>query len=219
MKMKSKLWTLVGVLVFSVAGVATMAGDFDFNKSIRVGDGEARDGDLSTLNGKIDVGDGATVRGECESVNGSIDIGRGAVVESVSAVNGNIEIDADAEVEKSVDAVNGRVSLEPGARAESVSTVNGTIKLTGAEVDENVTTVNGDILLRDATRVGGDVVVEEVGGRRGKRPRPIRIELEGGSVIEGNVIVEDPENNPVELFLRDGSRVVGRVQGAEIVER
>ena len=43
------------------------------------------------------------------------------------------------------------------------------------------------------------------------------IELEGGSVVRGNVLVEDPDLR-VKLYLRDGSQVLGRIENAELIE-
>jgi hypothetical protein len=162
MAMKRSSWPLLGAVLVALA----LGGGAGINQSIRVDDGEFRDGSLSTVNGGITIGDGATVEGRCESVN---------------------------------------------------ATVNGPIKLTGAEVDANVTTINGDITLRVGSTVGGDIVIEEARGNNSRRERPLEIELEGGSIVEGNVIVEDPDY-PVRLYLRDGSRVMGKIEGAEVIK-
>ena len=48
------------------------------------------------------------------------------------------------------------------------------------------------------------------------KERPLEIEVTGGSTIEGDVVVE--RNIDVRLILRDGGRVLGRVDGAEVIE-
>ncbi|NIS28902.1 MAG: hypothetical protein GWO04_02590, partial [Actinobacteria bacterium] len=61
----------------------------------------------------------------------------------------------------------------------------------------NVRTLNGDVSLDRSARVGGDVIIADR-GNSSPRKRPLRIELEGGSVIEGSVVNEDPSTD-VEL--------------------
>ncbi len=99
-----------------------------------------------------------------------------------------------------------------------MTTINGKIELNGAEVAKDVKTINGDIALRDGSTIGGDIVIEERGESSSRRSRPLRIELEGGSVVKGNVLVEDPDME-VEIYLRDGSRVLGRVENAQVIEK
>jgi hypothetical protein len=206
-----------GILVGSILLTVLLAAGAGINSSIRVADGEFREGKLTTLNGQITIGDGATVKGECESVNGAITVGMNSRVASLSAVNGRVKVGEDTIVAGNVQAVNGPVFLASGARATGVATVNGRIKLTGAEVDRDVMTVNGDIALLDGSTVGGDVVIEEPDSGSSRRERPLRIELEDGSIVEGDVIVEDPEM-PAELYLRGGSRVMGRIENAKVIE-
>ncbi len=204
------------ILLGSVLVTVVLAGGAGINSSIHVGDGEVREGTLSALNGQISIGDDATV-GHCRSVNGSITVGKGSRVESLDSVNGSVNIGEDAVVEHGVTAVNGKILLGQGARADAVTTINGPIRLTGAEVDRDVKTINGNIALREGSIVHGDIVVEEPDGGSRRQGRPLRIELDGGSVVEGNVIVEDPDME-VEVYLRDGSRVAGRVENATVIE-
>ena len=150
-------------------------------------------------------------------MNGSIQLGEDSSVEGLSSVNGSVKVGEGAVVDEEVESVNGSVSLDRGARAESVTTVNGRIKLRGADVERNLMTINGDIALTESARVGGDIVIEDRGNGSSRRERPLRIELEGGSTVEGNVLVED-KRIEVELYLRDGSRVLGRVEGAKLIE-
>ncbi len=50
-----------------------------------------------------------------------------------------------------------------------------------------------------------------------ERSRPIEIEVAGGSVIEGDVLVK--RNVKVNVILRDGGKVLGRVDGAEVIDQ
>jgi hypothetical protein len=49
-----------------------------------------------------------------------------------------------------------------------------------------------------------------------KRQSPIEIEVTGGSVIEGDVKVK--RDVDVRLILRDGGKVLGQVDGAEVID-
>ena len=211
--MERRSWLVLG----SVLALVVLASGSGVNQSIRVADGEFRDGELSTVNGGITIGDGATVEGTCHSVNGGITVGANARVEALDSVNGPVRVGDGTIVEKDVESVNGPVTLDRGAQANGVSTINGPIRLTRADVFRDVTTINGDFSLLDGTNVGGNVIVEEANGNNSPRKRALEIELTGGSVIEGDVIVEDPDY-PVKVYLRDGSRIMGQVKGAELIK-
>jgi len=205
---------LLSILILAVALPAAAEG---FNSSIRIESGEVADRDLSTLNGGIRIGDGATVNGEAESVNGGIEIGRDARVASVSAVNGGIEIGAGTKIDGDVDTVNGPIEMERGSRARNVGTVNGPVKLNGAEVEMDVSTYNGDVTLRDQASVGGSILIKEANSRSNRRDQVLRIYIEDGSTVEGDVIVED-EDLKVEVYLRGGT-VAGEIRGATVMEK
>lgn len=187
------------------------------NSSIRVESGEIVDKDLSTVNGQIRIGDGATVHGDAESVNGSIEVGRDVRVDSVSVVNGSVEIGEGTVVDGDVSTVNGRISMENGARAREVSTVNGQLNLDGVEVETDVSTYNGDVKLTGGTTVGGDIIIRDSKGNNSRRSKPLRIYIEDGSSVRGDVIVEN-DDLEVEIYLRGGS-VAGKLRGAKIVEK
>jgi hypothetical protein len=82
-------------------------------------------------------------------------------------------------------------------------------------VQRDVQTVNGDIELRDNSVVKGNIVIEDKMDVS-KRQRPIEIEVTGGSIIEGDVVVK--RNVEVRLILRDGGKVLGQVDGAEVID-
>ena len=75
--------------------------------------------------------------------------------------------------------------------------------------------MNGDIELLNNSVVKGDVVIEGKSDDE-KRQRPIEIVVAGGSVIEGDVVVKREVD--VRLVLRDGGKVLGQVDGAEVIE-
>lgn len=71
--------------------------------------------------------------------------------------------DTRLSVAGDVETVNGAASCGRGVEAGGeVSTVNGEIALENAAVARDVWTCTGDILLRDQSRVGGNLVVERV---------------------------------------------------------
>ena len=178
-KMATKTVFTIGLLVLLMSVPALGA---SINKSVKIGAGEEAGG-ATSVNGSITVGEDATVTGNLKTVNGTIRIDAGAVVEkastvngglklgdngkaeALSTVNGSIRIGEKAMVEDEVAAVNGRITVEKGARiANDVGNVNGEIELSGAEVGGDLSTVNGDIDLQDGSVVKGDLIVEEPGG-------------------------------------------------------
>ncbi len=204
----------LSILMLAVALPATAAG---INSSIRVESGEIVDKDLSTLNGQIRIGDGATVRGEAESVNGSVEVGRDVQVQNISTVNGSVEIGEGTVVAGKVVTVNGSISMETGSRARAVGTVNGSVELNNADVEADVTTYNGDVTLRDGTSVGGSIRILDSNSKSNHRGRALRIYIEDGSVVLGDVVVED-EDLEVEVYLRGGT-VAGQIRGAKVIEK
>jgi DUF4097 and DUF4098 domain-containing protein YvlB len=187
------------------------------NSSLEVADGETRKGSLSTVNGSITVGKGCVVEGSCRSVNGSVEVGVGSRVRRLSTVNGEIECDGDVTVDADVESVNGSLSMAAGSRVGgAVETINGAVDLVHTSVAGDVRTVNGRVRLSENSVVAGDLIV--VKKRGNNRQRPLEIELDGGSVIEGNLIVEDPSIE-VRVLLSGGSEIRGRVENADVVTR
>jgi len=211
--MKRQLCILSILLLATALPVAATG----INSSIRIESAGVVDDDLSTLNGQIRIGDGAIVRGDAESVNGSVEVGRNVQLEGVATVNGDVEIGEGAVVDGGVETVNGSISMEFGSRAREVGTVNGSVELNGAEIEDDVTTYNGDITLRDGANVGGDIRISEANSRSSRRGQPLRIYVEGGSTVQGSVIVED-DDMEVEVYLRGGT-VAGEIRGATVIEK
>ena len=96
-----------------------------------------------------------------------------------------------------------------------MGTVNGAIVLDQTTVQRDVRTVNGDIELRDNSIVKGNVVIENKMDAS-KREQPIEIKVTGGSIIEGDVVVK--RDVDVRLILVDGGKVLGQVDGAEVID-
>ncbi|MDH3627450.1 MAG: hypothetical protein OEV00_02785 [Acidobacteriota bacterium] len=212
--MKLRYLALFALLLFFLT-LPVVAGDI--NSSVRVGAGETVTDDLSTLNGGIRIGDGATVDGDAESVNGGVEIGRNARVKTVSSVNGGIEIGDGTMIDGDVESVNGSISMGMRSSADSVGTVNGSLDLTGVEVAHDVSTYNGDVTLSDGTSVGGDLIIKDTNSRSSDRRRAVRIYVESGSTVMGDVIVEDKDRE-VEVYLRGGT-IAGEILGAKVVEK
>lgn len=166
------------------------------NKSIRIEAGSNSDGG-STVNGSIKVGEGAYVNGSLETVNGSIKVANGVTAAEVESVNGKISIGDDSIIASS-ETVNGRNSL--GERVQvsgDVSTVNGGIVAKrGTTIGGNVGAVNGMILLK-GVQVSGDLT--NVNGD---------IELTDGTRISGNVVVKKPKRMGWNWGKNEPSRIV-----------
>jgi hypothetical protein len=134
------------------------------NGSISVGSGSTVDGSLSTVNGTIRVGQNSRI-GDIETVNGSIRVESGSSADDVSSVNGTIRLDDNVTVEGGVEVVNGKITLGTGTTvADDVENINGEITLTGAEVGGDLSTISGDVWLNDGSIVRGNLIVEEPGG-------------------------------------------------------
>jgi DUF4097 and DUF4098 domain-containing protein YvlB len=208
-----KLRSLVVLLV----GVLALGGcDLSINSSIDVPDGESRSGFLATVNGDVSIGNDCMIEGKSTSVNGSIKIGDRSNVGDLSTVNGSIRIGEGVSIEGDVESVNGSVEFGAGSEVSGkVGTVNGDIELNRTIVQADLRTVNGDIELRDNSIVKGNVVIK---GKKdvSERERSIEIEVTGGSTIEGDVVVE--RSVDVRLILRDGGKVLGKVDGAEVID-
>jgi DUF4097 and DUF4098 domain-containing protein YvlB len=193
-----------------VAAGGESSGESSVNGSITVGEGAVVTGSLGTVNGAIRVGGNAQVE-EVETVNGSLTIGSGVKSGELSTVNGAIEIGADTKVDGAIEAVNGRISLQTGSSVSGyVENVNGTISLVGSEIGGNLSTVNGDIDLSDASVIKGDIIVEKPGGWSfgWNKSRTPEITIGPGSRVDGKIRLE----REVKLFISDTAKV-GGVEG------
>lgn len=187
------------------------------NESIDIADGETVRRSLNTVNGGIFVGRNCTLTGSARTVNGPIRIGEGSTVEDLQSVNGSIEIGPEVRVRGEVQTVNGTIRCAPGVRIQgSIETVNGTVDLEKTIVDRDIETITSSITLLDHSKVGGDI---RIGSRNddNTRRRRIKVRIEDESVVEGDIIVRNPDIQVTVYLLRDG-RVMGQIRGAEVVE-
>jgi len=204
----------LGILL---VGVLMLGGcELSINSPVVVPDGESRAGYLATVNGNVSIGVDCTIEGSSTTVNGSIKVGDRSSVEDLSAVNGLIQVGKGVSVEGDVESVNGSVELGAGSEVSGqVGTINGTIELDHTTVQRDVRTVNGNIELRNNSVVRGNVVIVDKKDVS-KRQRPIEIKVTGGSIIEGDVVVK--RNVDVRLILLDGGKVLGQVDGADVID-
>lgn len=138
---------LFSILVISF--LSFYACDASVNSSKHLGDGEHSAG-MNSVNGSIHVGSRCRVDGNCHTVNGSIEVGDDSRVLNLETVNGRIRVGTNVEVDGDAETVNGSFVSAAGSKIHGkVSTVNGRIELRGTVVDEEVGTVNGDVLLRE----------------------------------------------------------------------
>jgi len=218
MKAKSALIFAFLFLVGTCFCLATV------NKSIHIADNQTVHGGLSSVNGSIHIGLNCTVGGSSHTVNGRVEVGDGSRVDDVRTVNGSIHLGSRVTVDGIVKTVNGSISCGSGSEiTRELRTTNGSIKLTGTKVGGGLTTVNGGVDVLDQSRVKGDIVIRGRDGFRffgifGHRHHPITIRVEGGSVVEGGIIVEDDHRN-VEVIISQDSKVQGKVVNAKVIER
>jgi len=133
-------------------------------------------------------------------------------------VNGPIEIDADAVVSDSVETVNGSIRIGAGSKVErDVASINGSIVLRGTKVGRDVRTINGGVHLDEGTVVQGDVIIEDKSVSLGRGRHVLEITLSGGSVVQGDIINESDDVD-VEIRLEGESKILGRVTGAKVIE-
>lgn len=201
---------LVGMLVLGGC-------DTSINSSIVVPDGESRSGSLMSVNGDVSIGKDCTIEGSSRSVNGSIKVGDRSRVEDLTVINGSVRTGEGVSVNGNVESVNGMIELGTGSGVSGkVASVNGSIELNQTMVQQDIRTVNGDIKLRDKTIVKGDIVIE---GKMddSTRSSPIEIEVAGGSVIEGDIVVK--RNVDIRLILSEGGKVLGQVGDVEVIDK
>ena len=187
------------------------------NESYWIGNGEISRGSKDTINGNIHIGENSNVTGACRTINGSIDVGDFSHVRSLRTINGSIEIGRDAEVNGDVTVINGEIHCKPGVKVMGeVGNIKGEIKLEGTLVEDDLTTYTGDIKLYENTIISGDIIIKEA---HGSSPdlNSLYIEITDDSVVEGDIINKD-DDTEVTVYLSNGGKVKGRVEGAKMVQ-
>ena len=180
-------------------------GDSSVNGSITVGPGATVTGSLETVNGAIRIGDSANVE-DLQTVNGSIKLGSNVVADDVTGVNGSIRLGDNSTVKGEVSVVNGKISSENGSRiSRDVTNVNGEMRFVATQIGGDLTTVNGDVLLTDASTLSGNLTVEKPSGWGWDKKRVPQVVIGPGSVVEGDIRLE----RKVELFIHETASVGG----------
>jgi DUF4097 and DUF4098 domain-containing protein YvlB len=196
-----------------------LACNVSVNRDIRIEDGSKRNRSFNTVNGSVVVGADCDIRGEIRSVNGSIEIGPRTRVSKVQSVNGGIRLLEDAQVDRALEAVNGSVEMgKGGSVAGVIKTVNGAISLDSVSVRRDIVTFNGNVLLDHGSVIGGDIRIKRTKGNHSREDNPILIEVTGGSVVKGGISAHETERE-VHVILSNGGKVIGRVEGAKIIEK
>lgn len=221
-KTVTKAMFTIGLLVMLMSVPAFGA---SVNKSVKIAAGE-ESGGASSVNGSITVGADAVVTGNVSTVNGSIRVDNGARIEAAETVNGSIRLGDDVESESletvngtiavgertkvagEIEAVNGRISLASGVVVDdSIENVNGRIEMVAAQVGGNVSTVSGDVELREGSVINGDLVVRQP-SRQGwgkNKSRTPRVVIGPGSQVLGTIELE----REVKLFISETAEVGG----------
>jgi hypothetical protein len=123
---------------------------------------------------------------------------------------------AGVAVDGNVKTVNGAITCGSGSKIHGrLGTINGRIELKNSEVDEEVSTVNGDILLTKSL-IRGDIIIK---GKRGyfSGGHRLEIRIEGGSIVEGGIDVRDPDNE-VKVYISKDSLVKGEIKNAQVIK-
>lgn len=213
-----KIMKIISVFIMVFVFITTtFALDMTVNKSITIRSGEHTSGGCSSVNGRILIEEGAHIRGTCKTVNGSIKIEQDCQVNAIKTVNGSIRVDENTKVKTEVESVNGSIELQDGVYVGgNLQTVNGSIKITGTEVNRDITTYNGSVSLYRKSVVHDDIIIKDNKGNNHRR-RPLEIIIDN-STVEGDIINKE-EDIEVIVYLRDGGEVNGRIINAEIVEQ
>lgn len=203
-------------LVLSLFIYVTASCDYtSVNSNISIEDGEKVYHDLRSVNGGIYVGDNCQVEGSCQTVNGGIKIGKNSIVEGVQTVNGSIKVYQKVKIEENISSVNGSINIDNGTIEGDIETINGIINLSNTKIRRDIETVNGNIILDNGSHVKGDIVIKR---KSGNKFHVLKIELLKNSIVDGNIYVEEDDRR-VTVYLEKGSKVLGEIINAEIIEK
>ena len=189
------------------------------NRNVSIPANAEVDGTIRSVNGAIEVGEEAQV-GNLNTVNGTIRLRTEVIVRGdVGSVNGGVTLYDKVRVNGNVTNVNGRIRIEQDVVIrDNVETVNGSVNIEKGTVERNVTTYNGNIMLRNNSRVKGNIVIEENRGWS-RNQRRLTIDISRESVVEGDIIIED-DDIEVTVYISDGGKVEGNIDNkAEVIRR
>jgi DUF4097 and DUF4098 domain-containing protein YvlB len=198
-----------------VAAVVLCGCNATVNRSVALGDGKTVHFSHHTVNGGITIGSDCDVRATCESVNGAITVGPDSRVRTLQMVNGLIDVGERVAVRGNLNSVNGLIRCRPGVKIErGISSVNGSIELTGTTVARDIKTRNADVALLRGSIVEGSIIVRR--RRDSDSRRRVEIRVTDGSLVKGDVVVQDPDAE-VAVYLSNDGRVQGRIEGATVL--
>jgi hypothetical protein len=86
-----------------------------------------------------------------------------------------------------------------------VRNVNGELQIVATRIGGDLTTVNADVLLTDASTLSGNLTVEKPSGWNWNKKRVPQIVIGPGSVVEGEIRLE----RKVELYIHETASVSG----------
>jgi DUF4097 and DUF4098 domain-containing protein YvlB len=203
-------------LIFILA-IYLLGCDISVNRSIHIRNGEIVRHSLNSVNGSVIVGSNCVIKGNCRSVNGRVAIGRNSDVSDLQSVNGRILVESNVTVDGDIESVNGSITCDQGVKIRGrISSINGSIDLDSTQVRRNIVIYNGNITISKKSVVQRDIVIKGSKSRSNSR-RSLKIRIEDGSVVEGDIMVRD-EDKKVEVYLSNGGKVSGRIEGAEVYE-
>jgi len=186
------------------------------NRSIHIRDGETVRHGLSSVNGSVIVGSDCVVVGKCRSVNGRVEVGNDSEVGDLQSVNGRISVGRNVEIDGDIESVNGSIRCDQEVNVRGkVATINGSIDLDKTDVRRNISTYNGHITLTNQSMVQRNIIIRDSKSRSDSR-RPLKIRIEDNSVVEGDIMVRD-EDKEVKVYLLNGGKVNGRIEGAKVI--
>jgi DUF4097 and DUF4098 domain-containing protein YvlB len=200
-----------------VAPVVLCGCNVAVNRNVALHDGATVRSSHHTVNGSITVGANCDVRGTCESVNGGITVGPDSRVRTLQTVNGPIDLGERVLVRGEVSSVNGAVRCQSGVKIErGIFSVNGKVELTGTTVARDIKTYNADVTLWGQSVVKSSIIVKRRDDHSDQRGH-VEIRVADGSVVQGDVIVQDPDVD-VDVYLTNGGAVQGRIEGATVFQ-
>ncbi len=180
----------LGCYVFTASADATEEDISQVERSISIAAGLAVR-DVSTVNGGIRLSEAASA-GEVHTVNRSIELGARARVDSAETVNGSIGIGEEVIVSGAVSTVNGNIAPDAGSEIErNIETINGEILLENSQIGGGLETANGDVTLLRGATVEEDIIIADQQGWWNKffsgNSRPLKLVIDEKSSVKGRI--------------------------------
>ena len=205
--------TIIHLILAVILLTGPSCSSVSVNESIYIEDDSEISNNLTSVNGNIIIGENCRIAGNCRSVNGRIEVGDNSEIRTLQSVNGRIDIGQSVEGRDDISAINGSIEVGTDCRIEGeISTVNGNITMTGSIAERNIETVNGNILLQDRSELMGNIIIS----KGDEQTRTVKIELLNGSIIHGNIKVDNPEREVV-IYKSEDSQIKGEISNARLM--